>query len=368
MKKIVFVTPQIKSGGGNRVFFELANIIAADYIVEIIYPNNSEELNTFSVNGSVNFKCIGKFENSKFGKIKNVVKTFVYLNRYEKESHVITSDPIMSIFGFLLNVRHKYRFVQADDYNIFNDGMIIQSKILLRIYKILTKLSFKFNYSFIFNSDYSYNKFCEQNKNFKEEAKIVHPAINHSVFNCLERKVPKSDKIQICLVARKHPLKGLQTFLDAWSILSTDLKDKVSKVILISHDDLSDYDVSEFVIVKPKSDLEIVKVYSESHIFISTSYSEGFGLPPLEAMSCGCGVITSDSGGVSEFAVKNVNCIIFPPGDYKSLKIEIEELINNNKKLNDFQVNGIESAKSFNWNCSAKKIIQIFNHSELHSL
>ncbi|MFV5692472.1 glycosyltransferase family 4 protein [Flavobacterium sp. LT1R49] len=367
MKKIVFVTPQIKSGGGNRVFFELANVLVNDYEVQIIYPNNSEEINTFSIDERIKFKSIGEFEHNKIGKIKNVINTFFYLNKYEKESRIITSDPIMSVLGFLLTVKLRYRFVQADDYNIFNDGMIIQSKLLLRIYKVLAKISFRYNYSFIFNSHYSSRKFCEQYRSFKKDIKIVYPALNHSIFNSTERKTFKSDKIQLCLVARKHPLKGLKTFIDAWSTMSTAIKEKVEKVVLISHDDLSDFDVSEFIVVKPKSDKEIVKVYQESDIFISTSYSEGFGLPPLEAMACGCGVITSDSGGVSEFAINNVNCIVFSPGDYKSLQIEIEGLINNNQKLRELQMNGVESAKFFNWDFSAKKIIQIFDHLELNN-
>lgn len=364
MKKIVFVTPQIKTGGGNRVFFELANVLVNENEVKIVYPNNSEELNTFFVNQGIKFVPIGKFEPNKVGKIINVVKTFIYLNKHEKDAHVITSDPIMSIFGFLLAVKRKYRFVQADDYNIFNDGMIISNKLLLSLYKKLTRLSFKFNYSFIFNSKYSYRKFYEQNLAYKKEVKIVHPAINHSFFNSLNRKVLDSNKIQICLVARKHPLKGLETFIDSWKNMSIEIKKNVERVTLISHDDLSDFDTSEFVIVRPKSDNDIVNEYLKSDIFISTSWSEGFGLPPLEAMACGCGVITSDSGGVSEFAINNENCIMFLPGDSKSLQSAIEELINDKQKMNKFQLNGAEKARSFSWELSAKKMIEIFKESE----
>lgn len=367
MKKIVFVTPQIKTGGGNRVFFELANVLVNENEVKIIYPNNSDEINTFAIDKRIKFKAIGKFGNNKIGKIINIVKTFIYLNKYEKNSHIVTSDPIMCVLGFLLRVKLKYRFVQADDYNIFNDRMIISNRMFLYLYKILTKLSFRYNYLFIFNSYYSYSKFYEQNSSFRQEIKIVHPAINHSVFNSLGRDVLRNDKIQLCLVARKHPLKGLDTFINAWSTIQVNAKEKVGKIVLISHDDLSDYDLKKFVVVKPKSDKDIVKQYLESDIFISTSWSEGFGLPPLEAMACGCGIITSDSGGVSEFAINNVNCMMFLPGDHKSLQIEIENLINNDLKLKELQMNGLERVKMFNWYDSAKKLVEIFDHLELQN-
>ncbi|MBP1224030.1 glycosyltransferase family 4 protein [Flavobacterium sp. 1355] len=361
MKKIIFVTPQIKTGGGNRVFFELANILVNDYEVKIIYPNNSEETNTFFVDDRIKFLPVGKFEHNKIGKLRNVINTFLYLNKYEKKSYVITSDPIMSIFGFLLNVKKKYRFIQADDYNIFNDKMIIKKNFMLWIYKVLTKFSYKYNYSFIFNSRYSYDRFSVHNLKFKQEPFIVHPALNHVVFNTSNKQFSKKNKKQLCLVARKHPLKGLQTFIDAWSGISDTLKEKVDKIVLISHDDLSDYNIKDFDIVRPKSDEDIVKVYLESDIFISTSLSEGFGLPPLEAMACGCGVITSDSGGINEFAVGDVNCLKFPPKDYKALQKELEILLNDNEKLNYLQKNAIDTAKLFNWDSSAKKIAQILN-------
>ncbi|MFG4004749.1 glycosyltransferase family 4 protein [Flavobacterium aquidurense] len=364
MKKIVFVTPQIKTGGGNRVFFELANILVKEYDVKIVYPNNSLENNTFSIDQRIKFKAIGKFESNKIGKIINIASTFLYLNKYEKKAHIVTSDPIMSIFGFLLLGKLKYRFVQADDYNIFNDGMIIPNKLLLNLYKKLTKFSFKFNYSFIFNSNYSYRKFCEQNLTYKKDVKIVHPAINHFFFNSLNRPSLEKDKIQLCLVARKHPLKGLQTFIDSWKYMPAIIKEKVGKVVLISHDDLIGFDTSEFTIIRPNSDHDIVKEYLNADIFISTSWSEGFGLPPLEAMACGCAVITSDSGGVSEFAINNENCLMFLPGDYKSLQLAIEQLINDKQKMNQFQINGVETAKLFSWNSSAKKMIEIFNSSD----
>lgn len=361
MKKIIFVTPQIKTGGGNRVFFELANILVNEYEVEIVYPNNSQETNTFFIDDRIKFSPVGKYEANKIGKLKNVVNTFFYLNKHEKKSNIITSDPIMSVLGFLLKVKKRYRFIQADDYNIFNDKMIIKNNFLLWAYKLLTKYSYRYNYSFIFNSNYSYNKFCEYNPNFNHNPFIVHPAINHLIFNAENRQYLKNDKKQLCLVARKHPLKGLQTFIEAWTSMPDNVKEKVNKVVLMTHDNLCDYNIENFEIINPSSDTDMVKTYLESDIFISTSLSEGFGLPPLEAMACGCGVITSSSGGINEYAIDNENCIKFPPGDYKALQKGLEELLNNSEKLNYLQKNAVEKAKLFNWNFSANKIAQILD-------
>ena len=71
MNKIVFVLPSIKTGGGNRVIIELSNqLILKGIDIDIVYPNNSTEINTFKVNEKVNFIALGIFKNSKLNKIK----------------------------------------------------------------------------------------------------------------------------------------------------------------------------------------------------------------------------------------------------------------------------------------------------------
>lgn len=364
MKEIVFVTPQIKTGGGNRVFFELANILTEEYKIKIFYPNNSQEKHTFTVNEHIQFVAVGRLAKTKMGKLKNVILTFFSLNKYAKNSFVIITDPIMAIFGFLLRVKLRYRFIQADDYNIFNDRLIIQSKLLLEIYKYLTMLSYKYDYKFIFNSQYSYNQFCKYNLSFSGEPNIVHPAINHSIFNSLKIKELKKEKKQICLVARKHPLKGLHIFIEAWQSLSFSTKEKVSKVVLISHDDLSNFNTTDFEIVIPKSDLEIAAIFQESDIFISSSLSEGFGLPPLEAMGCGSAVIISRSGGVNEFAEPGFNCIMYSPESPSELAETIEYVLNNHDLIEKIQESGLKTVKRFDWKYSASALSNILRNSQ----
>ncbi|MEG0237588.1 hypothetical protein [Cetobacterium sp.] len=53
MSKICFILPQFKTGGGNRVFVELANILVDERDIEIIYPKNSLEKNSFSLKKEV---------------------------------------------------------------------------------------------------------------------------------------------------------------------------------------------------------------------------------------------------------------------------------------------------------------------------
>jgi glycosyltransferase involved in cell wall biosynthesis len=202
-----------------------------------------------------------------------------------------------------------------------------------------------------------YQQFCEYSKRTDVQYNLVYPALNHQVFK--KEKIKQDNNIFICLVARKHPWKGLITFLNVYRQLSIKYRNQILSIILISHDDLSSFDLDGITIVKPKSDKDIVDVYNISDIFISTSWWEGFGLPPLEAMACGCAVITSNSGGVNEYAIDNVNCLMFEPKNEKELEDKLVLLIENSYLRKSLSMEGIKTAQHFTWNNSSVQLLHI---------
>lgn len=60
------------------------------------------------------------------------------------------------------------------------------------------------------------------------------------------------------------------------------------------------------------SDDEVVALLNSCSLFLQTSILEGYHLPPLEAIACGCAVISSDSVGVWEYLTLGFNGIICP--------------------------------------------------------
>lgn len=359
MENLILLTPSIKTGGGNRVFIELANRLCDKYNVYIIYPNNSTEKNTFSDSGKVKYIQVGKFSFLKTNKVRNLFRCISYANRmFDRNTKLIISDPIFCLFiPFVKNRSRVFRFVQADDYRIYDDGNILGKGLSLKLYKIFCLNSYNYKISYIFNSRFVYNQYCLDAKRNDVPYKLVYPAINHTVF-INDRKTDDS-VCSICLVARKHPWKGLITFINVYQKLPIYIKSKIGSVTLISHDDLSEFDTIGMNVVKPSCDEDIARVYQTSDIFISTSWWEGFGLPPLEAMACGCAVITSKSGGVNEFAVDNSNCLMFEPKNELELTDKLIRLINDKNLRNRLSQEGVKTAESFDWDKSAMQLINI---------
>ena len=359
---IVFVAPSIKTGGGNRVFIELANCLSEDNNVRIVYPYNSDEKHTFAVKPNVKFVKIGKLAVSKVFKIVNMVRCVCYLNRLDATHKLIISDPIFCLLiPFFSKKQNIYRFIQADDYRIYDDGLLLGKGFLYKLYKWLAKKSYHQHINYIFNSLFVYKNYCYDAQRVDVPFALVHPAIDHEVFNKSKQEANLSTGVSICLIGRKHPWKGSNTFINVFKNLSREERSRIQKVVVMSHDDMSSFDMQGIEFLKPSCDSEIAQTYQSSEIFISTSWWEGFGLPPLEAMACGCAVICSDSGGVNEFARPNENCLMFSPKNESELKSLLMRLIDNENLRKTLSLQGVETAKKFTWKASAEQFLKIIS-------
>ncbi|MBD3330253.1 glycosyltransferase [Candidatus Peregrinibacteria bacterium] len=93
--------------------------------------------------------------------------------------------------------------------------------------------------------------------------------------------------------------------------------------------------------------------------FIYPSHYEGFGLPPLEAMSYGTPVICSTGGSLKE--IFNNYALMFNPNSKKELKSKITKLLNNNNLKESLSKKGQIYSQNFNWHSAVSKLIAEFN-------
>ncbi len=357
-EKIVFVLPQLKTGGGVRVITELSNILVKKYDVRIVMPFSKSEC-TFYIDPAIKIEAIGEPGDGVRRKAGNILKMFRYVQKQYSHEEVITTDPIFSALFFFFPVKRLYRYVQADDYRIFDDLLLLKNRFFLAIYKMMTKLSYKADICYFFNSTYTWHRFV-QTSGREVSKKIVHPAINHSVFHSRGR-VCEEGKIRLCLIARKHPMKRFEDFVSVWERikLMPEVRKKIAEVYVISHDDLSAWNLEDFTMVVPKKDEEIADTMRRSDIYIFTSLWEGFGLPPLEAMACGCAVVASDAKGIDEYAIDGENALIYPPADTEKLQAALLRLIEDDILREKLSRNGVETAQNFSWEKSARDLEKI---------
>lgn len=106
------------------------------------------------------------------------------------------------------------------------------------------------------------------------------------------------------------------------------------------------------------NDEKLADLYANATVFIYPSLYEGFGIPPLEAMACGCPVVASNASSLPE-VVGGVG-LLFNPKDSNDLAEKIEKLLNDKELVKNLIEKGKIRAKQFTWDNMAKKIYQSY--------
>jgi len=103
---------------------------------------------------------------------------------------------------------------------------------------------------------------------------------------------------------------------------------------------------------------DLISIYNFATVFVMPSLYEGFGLPILEAMACGCPVITSREGSLKEVAGNAA----FYVDAYNETDIAegIKKLFKNKQLQNEFKQKGLEQVKKFSWEKTALETIRTY--------
>lgn len=103
-------------------------------------------------------------------------------------------------------------------------------------------------------------------------------------------------------------------------------------------------------------------LYSNALLFVFPSLFEGFGIPVVEAMECGVPVLCSNTSSLPEIG-GNAVCY-FNPLDPDELSSKIRFIADSPGKRTELVHAGLERAKLFNWNRTAKMWLNVFRDLE----
>ncbi len=103
-------------------------------------------------------------------------------------------------------------------------------------------------------------------------------------------------------------------------------------------------------------DEKLAELYSGATVFVCPSLYEGFGIPLLEAMACGCPVVASNASSIPE-VVGDVG-LLFDPNDPNDLIRQIEKIIADKPAALNLIEKGKIRAKKFSWDNMADIIYQ----------
>lgn len=108
-------------------------------------------------------------------------------------------------------------------------------------------------------------------------------------------------------------------------------------------------------------DDELPLFYNAAELFVYPSLYEGFGLPPLEAMSCATPVITSNSTSIPE--VTKDCAILIDPFNKDELASSILNLLNSESLLQEYSQKGYKNSLDFTWRNTAIATLKAYEHA-----
>ncbi len=111
----------------------------------------------------------------------------------------------------------------------------------------------------------------------------------------------------------------------------------------------------------PKQDVIVDDIYNKAAVFLCTSKHEGWGLPSMEAMACGCAVVSTRNGGVEDFAIDEKTALLCKVDDSDAMAEKIIRLLNDQKLRIDISNAGTEYVRRFQWKQSFQTFRQVID-------
>jgi glycosyltransferase involved in cell wall biosynthesis len=105
-------------------------------------------------------------------------------------------------------------------------------------------------------------------------------------------------------------------------------------------------------------DEELPDLYRAADVFVYPSLYEGFGMPPIEAMACGCPVISSTRGSLGE--IIGDAAAIIDPEDIHSMANELGAFAQDAELRNRYRAAGLLQAAKFNWAKTAQQTLRVY--------
>ena len=114
---------------------------------------------------------------------------------------------------------------------------------------------------------------------------------------------------------------------------------------------------------KSPAQAELRRIYNRASIFLAPSHSEGWGLPPCEAMMCGAAVIATDIGGHREFCTDGETALFVPPQAPEAIVLAAIRLIDDPQLRLRIAESGHQNIQRFTWDAACDAFEQVLQTS-----
>ena len=210
----------------------------------------------------------------------------------------------------------------------------------------------------------------------ESKLRLIYEAVDHDLFKPGNADLARNQvasygvtKPFALFVSSLWPYKNCDGLLRAWAHARSELGNRQLAVVGAARDE--DYAASlrslaaelgiadEVVFVGGVPLAETVAFYQAADVFVYPSLNETFGLPILEAMACGCPVVTSDTSAMPETA--GGAAVLADPRDPAAIARAIVEATGPGQdRMRDM---GLQRARQFTWGATAASTLDVYREA-----
>jgi len=204
--------------------------------------------------------------------------------------------------------------------------------------------------------------------------KVIHHGVDR-VFKPTFSKRP-CEEPYILYVGSEHPRKNLKTLLRAFSLLKKDSRYRRLKLVKVGRAGGGECDFrgetmrmvkalkieNDVVFTGWCSSEDLASYYSQAEVFAFPSVYEGFGWPPLEAMACGCPVVSSNASSMPE--ILGGAALLVNPYDVEGWRQALDRVLSSDRLRSRLSALGMGRAKNFTWEKTAKQTLEVYMEVE----
>ena len=206
-------------------------------------------------------------------------------------------------------------------------------------------------------SNYAKHEISKKLKLPEGKINVVHHGVD---FNLFTPNTNLNGRKYLLHISQYQPIKNVVRIIEAYKMLNGS-KPELILIIPGFKESKKYFDKKIKIIDRAMSSQEVAKLYKEAIVFLFPSLHETFGMPILEAMACGCPVITSNVSACPEVA--GDAALLVNPYSVKEIAEAMERIIRDEKLREELSKKGIKRAREFTWEQNAKKHLEVFEQT-----
>jgi len=204
-----------------------------------------------------------------------------------------------------------------------------------------------------------------------EKIKVVYNGYDKETYHLIKDFEPKIKEPYILFIGRLELKKNIPRLVKAFARLKQQNPQLKHKLVLIGSKGLTfnlvekqikKYQLDEQIIFPGwVKDEELPVWLNGADLFAFPSIFEGFGIPVLEAMACGCPVVCSDSTSLPEAAGRAT--LMFDPRNVEQMTEQMKKVLTDAYIKAELVKKGLERVKNFSWKKCADQTLEVLENT-----